>query len=172
MKEYNPFITAMSKDGPSAPLRAMIKMGIFSGSETILDYGAGRLRDTMFLRRMGYDVTAYDKFHPVESFRNEKLLSNTYGIVMANYVFNVIEKKKDLIDAIKEFRDIDSDRKFLSIRCDIGAMNANWVCNREEECYFTGRSYQRFIRHDEFSKYFGKHNVIGKTSSYWLLELL
>ena len=172
MNIYNPFVTAISKDGPSAPLKNLIKIGAIEIGMRVLDYGAGRLRDSNFLNRLGCDVTAYDKYHPVESFRIKNLLNVKYDVAMSNYVFNVIEKKSDLFKAIEEFRAVDSSRKFISIRADIGAMKPNWVYDREEDCYFTGKSYQRFFRADEFEKYFGKYALLGKTSSYWLLELL
>lgn len=172
MKEYNPFVTAMSKDGPSVPLRSMIKMGIIETGMKVLDYGAGRLRDSNFLSRFGCNVTAYDKFHPLEAYRDENLLAYMYDVVIANYVFNVIQKKDDLTKAIEEYRAIESIRKFVTIRADFSSVKPNWKYNEKEDCYYTGRSHQRFIDPSDFEKIFGKNKLIGKTSSYYMLELL
>lgn len=168
---YNPFNTAINGEC-SVPLRTLIKRGSIGLGDKILDFGAGKFRDSSFLDRLGYYVVAYDKYHKIPEYRNKDVLAFAYHVLICNYVLNVIRTKKELIETIKEIREVEALRKFIAIRADIKAIKPNWIYDEIEDVYFTGRSYQRFIKEEDFQKYFGNNKILGRTSTYYLIELI
>ena len=82
--------TAISRGGPSAPLKALWAKGLVKSP--VLDFGSGRGEDAKWLRGKGLQVTAYDPHHGPKTFPKRK-----FATVLATYVHNVLppdEQKK------------------------------------------------------------------------------
>lgn len=90
----------------------------FENSNSVLDFGAGKLRNSLFLHDNGFKVDIYDipeqinkltvqnlsKIDTVYSKINE--IEDSYDIVMCSFVINVIEDvniRKDIIKNIEKF---------------------------------------------------------------------
>lgn len=171
MKTYNPFITAISRIKCSSPLEYLLTSGRLDNVNTVLDFGAGKLKDFFFLISSGYKVEAYDKFHPSEEIRNTQKLNQKYDVVICNYVFNVIKTKQEFFETLKIFKKLNAKEKYIAIRNDVKSIKPNWKYIVNEDVYATGRSYQRFISESKLTEYFGKNKLIYKTDTYLLLKL-
>lgn len=169
---YNPFITAISRRKMSAPLDFLLKNNHFENIKTVLDFGAGRMMDVLELNKIGIKCKAYDKYADYYSPSDELLLQNEYDLIMSNYVFNTIQTKKDHYKTLKIFRKIKSKRKIISIRNDFNAIKKEWIYNESNECFFTGKSFQRFFNIKTLNRWFGNHVILEKKSNYLILELL
>ncbi len=81
--------TAIGRAQLSKPLRLALEADLVSDSGSIMDYGCGRGDDVRRLRRMGYDVAAWDPAYRPEGARRRSELVNL------GYVLNVIEAPKE-----------------------------------------------------------------------------
>lgn len=169
---YNPFITAISRTKMSAPLCSMTAQGLLKNVNSVLDFGAGRMRDVFELKNLGIECKAYDKYADYYSSSDENLLDDEYDLVMSNYMFNTISSKKEHYQTLKKFRKIKSKRKVISVRNDYKAIKENWVFDEKNECFFTGKSFQRFFDIQDLNRWFGKHVLLEKKSNYLILELI
>ncbi len=77
--------TAIGRARLSKPLRLALEAGLASDGGAIMDYGCGRGDDVRRLRRMGYDVAAWDPAYRPEGAQRPSELVNL------GYVLNVIE---------------------------------------------------------------------------------
>ncbi|MGL6098907.1 MAG: methyltransferase domain-containing protein [Fusobacteriaceae bacterium] len=170
---YNPHITAITRAEISRPLRYMLKESLIKTGNKVLDYGAGKLKDTNWLNENGCECTAYDKYHPDKEFNSLWCCFGVeYDILMCNYVFNVIKELEDFKSALKIIKNVKAKHKYISIRNDVKSVKPNWEYCNKNDCYYTGRSYQRFIGVEQLDDYFGLNRIIKKTSEYILIELL
>lgn len=107
--------TAISRRGPSAPLKFILKKEKINSP--VLDYGCGKGADSKHLDSLNYSVTPYD---PYWSPKNMDDKSNYYNTIICNYVLNVVdepEEKEVLLD-IKRLLSEDGVA-YLSVRRDI-----------------------------------------------------
>ncbi|MGL5716133.1 MAG: methyltransferase domain-containing protein [Paraclostridium sp.] len=170
---YNPHVTAIARAEISRPLRYMLKENLINTGDKVLDYGAGKLKDTNWLNENGYECTAYDKYHPDKKFNSLWCCFGIeYDIIMCNYVFNVIKDLKDFESTLNIIKSVKAKHKYISIRNDVKSIKPNWKYCNENDCYYTGRSYQRFIGVERLNNYFGPNKIVKKTSEYILIELL
>jgi len=77
-------LTAISRKGPSAPLKMFLKNKIFFKRASILDYGCGQGADVRALKELGFAVVGYDPYWaPIENI-------SPSDIITCTYVFNVL----------------------------------------------------------------------------------
>ena len=107
--------TAISRKGPSAPLKLLL--GKESLKSPILDYGCGRGADSKHLSALSYDVSSYD---PYWSPINIDDKDGAYNTIICNYVLNVVEKLEEE-DILKDIKRLLSKNgvAYLAVRRDI-----------------------------------------------------
>jgi len=89
-------LTAIKRNGASAPLKMFLKNKIFSPTSSILDYGCGHGADVRELEGLGFNVTGYDPYWaPIE------LIASDY--ITCTYVLNVVpeDQRPEVILKIK-----------------------------------------------------------------------
>ena len=120
--QYNPFKTAISRNGLSVPMRELINLNIFNLTDKCIDIGCGKGQDVLFLQYMGINIVGYDEYN--NEYKDDKLLNDKYDIVTCNYVFNVIDldEHKELLNKINEL----SDNIYITVRSDSRAIKSNW----------------------------------------------
>lgn len=114
--------TAIARRGPSAPCRMFFEKGLVEAP--ILDYGAGRGADAIWLRQQGADVTAWDPFWgPTHLDRRRR-----YQTVLLTYVLNVLpadERKEALLQAWGMVK--RGGRLLVTVRTDLrGKSRTQW----------------------------------------------
>ena len=170
MREYNPFITALTRTSLSVPMRELINLCLFDLDSKCIDIGCGKGQDVEFLKYLGVDIVGYDRYNP--SFKDDKLLDNTYDIVTCNYVFNVIcdlQEHKELLNNIKKL----SDNIYISVRSDNKAIKDTWEYIKENDCWRTPKNtYQRFYTEEMINTYFGDVEYIISNGSLKLFKLI
>ncbi|MFW7382188.1 MAG: DNA phosphorothioation-associated putative methyltransferase [Oligoflexus sp.] len=88
--------TAISRSDFSAPIKCLGKHGYLDGRYTVFDYGCGRGDDLRELKAFGIKAEGWDPhFNPDSDIRSA-------DIVNLGFVINVIEEKKERIEAIKK----------------------------------------------------------------------
>lgn len=86
--------TAISRRGPSAVLRHLLREGLVRGR--VLDHGCGRGADLAHLTRLGFDASGWDPHHRPER------PSGSFDTVLSTYVVNVLgeaEAEAAVLDA-------------------------------------------------------------------------
>lgn len=96
IENYNPFITALSRDKPSKPTRILYDKGLLYGK--VLDYGCGKGFDVEWLNKKGIYTLGYDKYN--DEFNDIELLYNTYDVAICNYVLNTIPDLQTCYDVV------------------------------------------------------------------------
>lgn len=169
---YDPHITAISRKGISAPLKFLLENELIYKGEKILDFGAGKLKDTDWLNENGYNCKAYDKYHDDHKISDIEICKkNKFNVLFSIYVFNVIETKDEFKETLKLIREINAERKYIAIRNDFKAIKPNWEYSCDNDNYFTGRTHQRFIKDEDLQSYFGDHSVLKITSTFKIIKL-
>ena len=128
--EVSSYRTAISRSGPSAPLRH-IESSLNKG-DLILDYGCGKGADVKYLNDKGFTVEGYDPYYCNIDLSCK---NSYYDVVICNYVFNVLEKEKEsdlMASIVSKLK--PGGRAYISVRRD-----------SFEEGY-TSRGYQRNVR--------------------------
>lgn len=133
--------TAITRGGPSAPVKALVDKGLVRGK--VLDFGSGRGEDARWLRRQGFEVTAYDPHHGPE-----RLPSGRFDTVLSTYVLNVLppaEQKK----VERQIRDrlAPGGRALVTVRRDVCSGNATGVqscVRRPWKSILTGAGFQTY----------------------------
>ena len=170
MREYNPFITALTRTSLSVPMRELMNLCLFDLDGKCIDIGCGKGQDVGFLKQLGVDIVGYDRYNA--NFRDDKLLEDTYDIVTCNYVFNVIynlQEHKELLNNIKEL----GSNIYISVRSDDRAIKSDWIYIEEQDCWRTGRNtYQRFYTEEMINTYFGEVEYIISNGSLKLFKLV
>jgi ATP adenylyltransferase len=107
--------TAISRKGPSAPLKLILSEEKISNP--ILDYGSGRGADSRHLSGLGYKVTSYDPHWSPISI-DDKL--GHFNTIICNYVLNVVDETEEklIISDIKSLLSA-SGVAYLTVRRDI-----------------------------------------------------
>ena len=96
--------SARNKDGS---IRAIVPKYVaehISKEDSILDYGAGKgAVHTKWLRKEGFDVTAYDfGANCIEGLHDKDALSKRYKVIMASNVLNVQSSRDMLIETLRQ----------------------------------------------------------------------
>lgn len=125
---FEQHLTAMSKTGKtaisrkifSAPVKHLIKMGLFDNLNEgfkVLDYGCGKGKDVELLQEK-YPHLKVDGYDP--NFRRLDL-NGPYNIIICNYVLNVISLSKVRDYILGEIHDLlnDSGVAYIAVRNDI-----------------------------------------------------
>ena len=110
--EVHPERTAMTRSRPSIPVR--LAKPLLKGR--ILDYGAGRGKDTRYLKAAGLTVQAYDPFY----FPNKPSKAEKFDWIMLNYVLNVIRTPAERNDVLQDVAGLlkPGGRALVSVRGD------------------------------------------------------
>lgn len=178
LSEYSSFKTAIDrirvyKNNPSpmsAATRWLLNKGCLQGK--ILDFGNGYGADTEILNNLGFTCKGYDRYSGIKSYSNKRVLMQSYGILMCHYVFNVIPTLKEHEETVKLIKDIDAERKIISIRTKRQFKMEKWKYMPELECYLTtANTLQRYYKVSELEKYFGNHRVIFHSRDLYIIEL-
>lgn len=170
---YNPHITAISRATISKPLRYLLKSQLVNTGNTVIDFGAGRLKDSNWLNENGYTCVPYDKYHKEREINSLfNCFAYKFDVLICNYVFNVIETLSDFKSTLEIVRNIEAKNKYITIRNDVKSIKPNWWYCDHSECYYTGRSFQRFIGVEGLERFFGHHKLIKNNSEYIMIELL
>jgi 8-oxo-dGTP pyrophosphatase MutT (NUDIX family) len=106
--------TAMTRSGPSAPLKFLLSHNLIPENASVLDYGCGKGADVAHLEKLGYRAVGYDpKWRPDKP-------SGKYDVVLCTFVLNVIDEKQSahVIDGIKQHLKTGG-HAFISVRRDI-----------------------------------------------------
>ncbi len=159
----------------TAPTRELLKWldsrpRIKGKIRNVLDFGAGRGRDTVVLS----DPFAYTGFDPHAEFGHTSEfmeLRPHYDLVVCNYVLNVVVKQdrelviKSLIQFLKSGALI-----LIGVREDVGNIKENWnkfyEKNGKFDGYITRRTtFQHFFRTSEVFSLFNRHATVEKI--YW-----
>ena len=161
--EYNPFLkTAIVRKGVSKPMKILKDKELLKGK--ILDFACGHGEDVSILAGFGFDIIGYDKFN--DTYRNDKLLNNKYGVVTCNYCFNVmpdLEEHRQVLELLKSL----SDNVYISVRSDLKAIKPNWIYNKDQLGYWTTTgSFQRFYDDEMVNELFGEIEYINNNASF------
>lgn len=88
-------LTALSRQGLSAPMSAMIRLGLIGATTTVFDYGCGRGDDMAALHGAGITVTGWDPHYAPDN------LIHHAQFVNLGFVINVIEDPAERRDALR-----------------------------------------------------------------------
>lgn len=96
--------SAINKDGS---IRAIVPKYVaehISKEDSILDYGAGKgAVHTKWLRKEGFDVTAYDfGANCIDGLHDKDALERQYKVIMASNVLNVQSSREMLIETLQQ----------------------------------------------------------------------
>lgn len=167
MNNYNPFKTAIKRNGLSKPTKILKDKGLLKGS--ILNYGCGYNEDGIILSKEGFNIFSYDKFNL--EYRDDELLNRKYDTVICNYVLNVIddlEIHKKVLEQLKEL----GENIYICVRSDVKAIKPSWTYNEEQLGYWTtSNTFQRFYDEETVSKLFGEITYISKNNSFKLFKI-
>ncbi|MFI5350668.1 MAG: methyltransferase domain-containing protein [Elusimicrobiota bacterium] len=110
--EIHPERTAMSRSRPSIPVR--LAKRLLKGK--ILDYGAGRGKDTRYLKAAGLNIQAYDPFY----FPNKPSKAEKLDWVILNYVLNVVRTPEERAEVLRDVSGLlkPGGRLLVSVRGD------------------------------------------------------
>jgi diadenosine tetraphosphate (Ap4A) HIT family hydrolase len=111
-KNPNAHLTAMKRDRPSFPVRALLERDLISGR--VLDFGSGHGRDVEHLRELGYDVTGYDPHY------HDEYPEGRFDIILCFYVLNVLFRVEQahVLMAVPELLK-PTGRAYFSVRRDL-----------------------------------------------------
>lgn len=172
---YDPSKTAIDRkkmysgNPMSLPTRHLLKSGVLK--DRILDFGNGYGADTQELNKLGFKCKGYDRYLGLKEYSNKGVLLKSYDILMSHYVFNVIYDLKEHYETVKLIKDIDAERKFISVRTR-RQFRPTWKYIPEMECYITSsNTVQRHYKVAELEKFFGNHRVIHHSRDLYIIEL-
>jgi ATP adenylyltransferase len=142
MKMNNPYLTAIKRNKPSAPVKWLFYNMYLRGS--ILDFGCGRGDDVGYLNAEGYDPY----WAP-----DTDLLNRKYDIVLCTYVLNVLPatKRKVILREIKNLLN-DTGLAYVTVRRDL-----------KHSIVETSRSRQYYVQI--------KAPIIRQTSQYCIYQI-
>lgn len=165
-ENYNPFITALSRDKPSKPTRILYDKGLLYGK--VLDYGCGKGFDVEWLNQQGVYTLGYDKYN--DEYNDIELLYNTYDVAICNYVLNTIPDLQtcyDIVDLLKHI----ADKIYIAVRSDIKAIRDSWEWDNRSQGCWTKNSFQRFYNDVVVDITIGDAEYIAKNNSFYLLVI-
>lgn len=88
-------LTALSRQGLSAPVQALIRNGLIQSTTTVFDYGCGRGDDVRALHASGVDATGWDPHFAADSPKKQA------DVVNLGFVINVIEDIHERVAALR-----------------------------------------------------------------------
>lgn len=166
IENYNPFITALTRNKPSAPTKLLYDKGLLHGN--VLDFGCGKGFDTKWLNEQGVYTLGYDKNN--DEFNDIELLYNTYDCAICNYVLNVvpdIDECADIVDLLKSI----ADNVYIAVRSDTKAIRDSWKWDYRRQGYWTSNSFQRFYNEVMVNMLIGNVEYISRNSGFLLMKL-
>lgn len=110
--ENKSYLTAITRKNISVPTRYIMQHGYLNGR--ILDFGCGKGFDANFLKKLVYDVEAYDPYFA------PNMPIGKFDTIICNYVLNVLEKEKQLT-CLEEIKSLLNDNgiAYIAVRRDI-----------------------------------------------------
>tara|TARA_Y100000287_G_scaffold185814_2_gene190182 strand:- start:5395 stop:5835 length:441 start_codon:yes stop_codon:yes gene_type:complete len=113
MKAVQSYNTAMSRRGPSAPLKFLESKNLLHGN--VLDYGCGKGADYKYLASRGYSSEGFDPY-----WEPKDLSGARFETILCTYVLNVIDKsdESDVLNKIKKLLK-PGGKAYISVRRDI-----------------------------------------------------
>lgn len=163
---YNPFVTARTRDRLSSPMNHLFKHDYLKGK--ILDFGTGYGTDVRILRQLRFDIAGYDRYN--KKYDKAELLKQHYDMVTCHYVFNVIATWEAFNDTLEKIA-LLSDNLYISVRTDKKSIKDDWLYDEELRGYWTSKSFQRFYNLDDVYKDFGEVDIIKASNSYILFKI-
>lgn len=88
-------LTALTRYGLSAPMKALARFGFLDGSKAVFDYGCGRGDDIRGLRENNIDASGWDPHYAPNEERRQAHLVNL------GFVINVIENIDERLEAAR-----------------------------------------------------------------------
>lgn len=171
--------TAIERKTLSKPTQILLDSGLldnYAKENRILDYGCGRGGDVTRLKKMGYNISGYDKY--IKPYNNRAKTINgkkgKYDIVICNYVFNVIDDEHEFKQTIREVRRLGKD-VYISVRADKKSVKDSWTYDSVRKGYWTTTgTFQRFFDEPLVYKMFepyGNINWIKNNSQFKMFKL-
>jgi tellurite methyltransferase len=158
-----------------------------SHAETVLDYGAGTLRNALYLVDRGFTVYAADVPEQVKALRHHPGVHRLAGllevgelkksrlgvdVVLSTYVFNIIVQRAQrrcyLENAVANLR--PGGYLLVEVSCRREEMECGSVCNH----YFNLNDHGRSYTHDEFDRLlhpYGLHRICHYYSCHALAAM-
>lgn len=156
----------------------------------ILDYGAGRLRNTHFLLEKGYQVSILETRLQLENLAQQDLsklqavycleddIPEQFEVVLCSFVLNVVPNLQERSHILKRSHQLlqSSGKLYVEVRKKRGIMNNKhkWKYN---DGYVVGnqevKTFQKPYEKEEFIEYVSAHGFkverIQSTSDGWLI---
>lgn len=160
-------------------------------SSHILDYGAGKLRNSKFLMKNGYKVSIVETKRQLEALKQDPDLSQlehiyavedeieqTFEAILCSFVLNVIPDINERSYVLQRSYYLlkDSGKLFVEVRKRRGILNSKYKYPYKDG-YAIGKNeiktFQKPFEKDEFINYVYSHgfsiNHIQSTSDGWLI---
>lgn len=111
-KNPNSHLTIKDRRWPSFPTKQLFQRNLIQGR--VLDFGSGTGVDVVFLKKKGFDVTAYDPHYAPE------YPSGKFDTILCNYVLNVLlpEEQVHVLMYVAELL-APTGRAYFAVRRDI-----------------------------------------------------
>lgn len=115
------YMTAITRNKPSAPTMWLENKSKINGH--ILDYGAGKLFDTKYLKKNNKDIIGYDPHYAPNTITNG--MNNCFDTIICNFVLNTIEGCQERENVIHHIKGLlrPNGRAYVSIRADKKKLN-------------------------------------------------
>jgi hypothetical protein len=103
--------TSIVSAAPTPALKWLVQLGVLVPNMTVLDYGAGKTaRNTKYLRRLGFDVTAVDPFHHSKRLGildPGQIQGYRFDVALTSYVLNVVPEyiEDDILNKLDTLTD-------------------------------------------------------------------
>lgn len=139
-------------------------------ARNVLDYGAGKLRNSLFLSREGFNVFAADLTEQIDRIKGEPAAGRLAGLieatelewtrlnvdlVISNFVFNIIpdglEKQRYLVNTVRNLR--RDGYLLVEVRCRQNLVPCGSGCTHYMKCESCVKTYS----HEELDKLVAPH---------------
>ena len=149
-KKENARLTAITRNCHNVPYVYFLENKVITEKESILDYGCGKGFDVENLKENGYNIEGFDLYQ--ENYNTPALITpdKTYEVVTCNYVINVVENDKELIEVIKNVYALAKNKACFSVRMDNKAIKKNWIPTLNGGWITPRKTYQKFYDQESF----------------------
>jgi len=163
--------TALGKsNGTTSPTKDFLKWlddnpKMKSKIRTVLDYGCGKGRDENTLKKEFPFYIGYDPHKDFGYDSNKQILSDSFDLIVCNYVLNVIVKidRETVIQTLLKFLK-DESIVLIGVRQDKYEAKDNWI--RFQDGYITTRpTFQHFFTKKEIFDIFSNYAQITPLNS-------
>lgn len=158
--------TAIARKSHSKPYQYLLRNYWITTNKSILDYGCGKGYDVETLKKRGYNIEGYDKFH--DKYNNIDIVANNgkcFDMVTCNYVFNVIEDIQERRDLLETLKGICDGSLIITLRADKKSVKDTW--KKYNDGYITSKgTFQKFYTIYEVISFFNRDN------ENWNLQVL